>query len=536
MQAQTRELSQEQSILSVAGAIFRHKWLFYSLFSIVILAVIAITLFSKKQYRSEMMLLLENDRSNAVLTPDRSTPPPPSEITEQQIMSELEVISSEDVLTAVADPGWKTLTPSQRTPAALKQHEDRLTSFRKRLKIEPARKSNVIDVSYTAGSPAEATDMLERFSAAYLTHRKHLSRPTGTSDFFADEARRYKEAWQKANSELVTFQQENKLVSVQETEQTLSKAIAADEDDLQANQNSLAELSQRLVAAGKAEAKLPERQQTQQHTVLNQGSVDQMRTLIVQLQNRRTELLTRYKPSDRLVVELDREIADTRSSLETALKESRLEDTTDVNPAWQGVKTSLIEAGIERQALVAQGDSLRRALAEHQARLARLQSLDVRFNTLQEQADQARSNFEVFSEKRDQAQIEDAMDDRQLINIAVAQSPTSAFHPVSPKPLLNAALGLLTALFLAGGAVYGAEYVRSTFATPRELEMTSRYPVLATVPYIAEADRALHPSNEGSLRAPARRFSLPRLIPAMQNLGKMMKREFSRNSEMFPGR
>ena len=491
MPAQTRELVQGQPVLAVVEGIFRHKRLFTALLATVILLVAAVTLTAKRQYRSEMKFLLKNNRSNAVITPDRSAAPAVTEITEQQINSELEVLDSEDVLGAVADPAWGALSPVRRTPAAIKQHEDRLDNFRKRLKIEPARKSNVIDVSYTAVSPLEATETLERFSSAYLVHRERLSRPSGTSNFFADEAHRYKEAWEQANRELVAFQQQNQLVSVQDTEQTLSKEIAGEEDDLRTNQTSLAEMNQRLIAGNKAVRKVPERQHTQQHTISNQTSVDQMRTLLVQLQNRRTELLTRYTPTDPLVTEVNREMADTKSSLNAALEQKGLEDTTDVNPAWQGVKSSLVEGSIDLQALLGQGESLRQSTADLRSRLARLQSLDVRFNALQEQADQARSNFELFSEKRDQAQIEDAMDERELINIAVAQSPTSEFRPVSPKPLLNAALGLLTALFLAAGAVYFAEYLRSTVATPRELEVTSRYPVLATVSYAVEADTSV---------------------------------------------
>lgn len=536
MQTQTRELVQGQPVLSMVGGIFRYKWLFIGLLATVVFLVAAVTLTAKPQYRSEMKFLLENNRSNPVITPDRSAAPAPMEITEQQINSELEVLGSEDVLGAVADPAWNALPALQRTTAAIKQHEDRLNSFRKRLKVEPAHKSNVIDVSYTAASPREATETLERFSAAFLAHRKLLSRPHGTSDFFADEAHRYKEAWQQANRELVAFQQQNQLVSVQDTEQTLSKEIDGAEDDLRTNQASLAEQNQRLVAGNKAVKKVPARQHTQQHTLLSQGSVDQMRTLLVQLQNRKTELLTRYTPTDRLVVEVNREIADTLSSLNAALTEKRLEDTTDVNPAWQGVNSSLVEGNIERQALIAQGESMQRSLAGLKGRLAQLQSLDVRFNALQEQADQARSNFELFSEKRDQAQIEDAMDQRELINIAVAESPTSLYRPVSPKPLLNGALGLLTALFLAAGAVYFAEYLRTTVATPRELETTSRYPVLATVPYAVEADTAgdLDGSAERSLRLHAIRFSPPRMIPAMQNFGKALKRSLSPNAEMYP--
>jgi uncharacterized protein involved in exopolysaccharide biosynthesis len=521
MQAQPRELVQGQPVVTALEGLFRHKRLFTALAVSVLLMVAALTLTAKRQYRSEMKFLLENNRSNAVIAADRSATPALAEITEQQVNSELEVLGSEDVLEAVADPSWRRLPASRRTPALVKQHQDVVDAFRRRLHVEPAKKSNVINVSFTAPSPDEAKDTLARFSTAYLAHRKLLSRPSGTSNFFAEEANRYKEVWQKANGELVAFQQQNQLVSVQDAEQTLSKEIAEQEDELRANQASLSETSQRLIAGDKAVVKVPERQQTQQHTILSQTSVDQMRTMLVQLQNRKTELMTRYTPTDRLVVEVDREIADTSASLKAALAQRGQEDTTDVNPAWQRVKNLLVEGTINRQALLGRGESLRQSIADLQGRLAQLQSLDVRFNALQEQADQARSNFEVFSQKRDQAQIEDAMDERKLINIAVAQSPTSAFRPVSPKPLLNAALGLLTALFLAGGAVYFAEYMRSTIANARELELASKYPVLATVPYALETHTT--PDLEASAERVSRWAQSPRataqMIPAMQNFG-----------------
>ena len=163
-------------------------------------------------------------------------------------------------------------------------------------------------------------------------------------------------------------------------------------------------------------------------------------------------------------------------------------------------------------------EALRLALRKQ---LARLQSLDVPFNALEEKADQARSNFELFAQKRDQAQIEDAMDERKLVNIAVAETPTSAFSPTSPKPRLNAALGLLTALFLAAGAVYLAESSRTTIASARELESFSRYPVLATAPQdIRVARKPWSGFKKQRASRSERDTASPRnMIPAIQKLG-----------------
>jgi hypothetical protein len=74
------------------------------------------------------------------------------------------------------------------------------------------------------------------------------------------------------------------------------------------------------------------------------------------------------------------------------------------------------------------------------------------------------------------------MDEHKLVNIAIAETPTLNYTQVAPKPLLYSVLGVLSALFLAGSAVYFAESFRSTIATSRELSLISRYPVVASIP------------------------------------------------------
>jgi polysaccharide biosynthesis protein PslE len=520
MQTVPSELIKGSPVRALADGFFRQQRLFAAVFVIVLLPVVVSTLIAKKQYRSEMKFLLENNRSNAVITADRSASPAVTEITEQQINSELDILGSQDVIGAVADPTWATLPAyRKKSPEALKSHEQKLVDFRKRLKIDPSRKSNVITVSLTAPSAAEATAALELFSTGYLAHRKLLSRPSGTSSFFAEEAHRYQDAWQQANRQLVEFQQKYRLISVPQTEETLNKAIASYEDDQRSNGASLSELDGRLSASGHVAGTVPQRQKTQQRVIFNQNSVDQVRTLLLQLQNHRTELLTRYTSKDRLVQEVDHQIADTTASLNAALTLKGSEDATDINPAWQEVQSSLVEGRIERHALRAKSSSLRHSISTLRRQMSRLQSLDVPFNALEEKADQARSNYELFAQKRDQAQIEDAMDERKLLNIAVAESPTSAFKPASSS-LLSAALGLLTALFLAAGTVYLAESSRTTVATARELESLSQYPVLATAPYDAP------PTNEPpsgfkkwAVSKPERMQGRTRnMVPAMQKL------------------
>lgn len=442
-----------------------------------------------------MKLLIENNRSNSVITPDRSATSSLRDITEQQVNSEMEILSSEDVVASVADPSWDVREPGRVQPVDMKRHDQLVSSFRKHLSIEPAKKSDVIVVEFTAHSSGEATSMLNRFANAYLSERRRLSRPSGTSNFFVEEASKYQIAWQNAERELSDFQKQHQVISIEQEEDALKKQLLGYEDDLRTNQASTVETDTRLVASRRATSEVPARQKTQERTVVNEASSEQMRTLLVQLQNRRTELLTRFTPHDRLVQEVERQIAQTQSALADAIAEPARESTTDVNPAWQQLQNSVADQGVEGQALRSREASLSKTIQVLGSRLIELESLDVEFKSIQEQADQARNNFELFSEKREQAQIEDAMDEHELVNVAVAEKPTATFVPVSPRPSLDVALGTITALFLASAAVYFAELGRSTISSARELESLSRFPVLATVPDERELERSHGPAK-----------------------------------------
>ena len=277
---------------------------------------------------------------------------------------------------------------------------------------------------------------------------------------------------------------------------------------------------ERLHASAAASGEVPTRHQTESRVMEGQGSTEGLRSLLVQLQNRRAELLNRFQPTDRLVQEVDKQIDNTNASLAAMLAQRGVENTTDVNPAWQQVQSSILENRIERKALEAKSEKLNANVVDLRGQLKELEALEVPFNSLEESVDQARSNFELYSEKRDQAQIEDAMDERKIVNVGIAETPTTTFHAASPQPVLNAAIGLLSAIFLAAGAIYLAEMGRSNFATPRELESFSQFPVLATIPHMQSRLEKEHrpPSpHDLSIVAGESSFGASLAVPVMQS-------------------
>ena len=57
--------------------------------------------------------------------------------------------------------------------------------------------------------------------------------------------------------------------------------------------------------------------------------------MMVELQTRRTQLLTKFKPDDRLVQEVDEQIRIKREALGKAERKSAVEEATGLNPLRQ---------------------------------------------------------------------------------------------------------------------------------------------------------------------------------------------------------
>jgi len=159
------------------------------------------------------------------------------------------------------------------------------------------------------------------------------------------------------------------------------------------------------------------------------------------------------------------------------------EHSSDVNPVWEQVTTSIVQNQAERQALKARRAELAAQVKQLQNNLSNVEGSTVAYTTLRQKVTELENNYQLYAQKRDEAQMAYAMDADKLLNVAVAQAPTFSITPFRPKPVVDLLLGSFTALFLASFMVFFAEMGRPTIATPRELDMLSRYPLLATVPF-----------------------------------------------------
>src|SRR5438132_14352802 len=105
------------------------------------------------------------------------------------------------------------------------------------------------------------------------------------------------------------------------------------------SQTALKETTDRIARIEQQLAAMPKRIVTQSRQLPNQYSAERLNTMMVELQTRRAQLLTKFKPDDRLVQEVDEQIRITREALDKAERKTAVEEATDLNPLRQTLET-----------------------------------------------------------------------------------------------------------------------------------------------------------------------------------------------------
>ncbi len=511
------------SVRDVVAVLFRHKALIATTFLTVALGTGVLTFLMPNEYESRMKILVKNTRSDVPITPERTTGTAgayfDNEVSENQINSEIELLTSDDLMKQiVTECGLYQSRPSISAMLGLKQGattqaaqiEEASQRLAKDLVITPVKKANIIEVKYTSNSPATAAAVLKKLQDLYLEKHLKLHRPPGTYDFFKNQATGAEDQLRDAQKQLSEFQQSMNVVSLtQQKEQTVQKLTDA-KSRLLETKATLSELNERIAKLDQQLLTIHPRIVTQSRALPNQYSAEHLNTMIVELQNKRTQLLTKFRPDDRLVREVDQQIKTTRAALDKATGETATEQSTDLNPLRQTLEAEQARARVDQAGAQGRSQVLEAQVAQYENQLSRLEGITGQYEELSRKVKQADDNYQLYQKKEEEARVTDELDENKITNVSVAEAPIQPNLPVRPNRPLNLMLGLFLGALLSLGGVGVAEFMRDTVLTPHELELFTGQSVLASLPRQAVAGSDLTPTQ--SAGPASARLSQPKIV------------------------
>jgi uncharacterized protein involved in exopolysaccharide biosynthesis len=232
------------TLRDLAAVVFRQRRTILFTFVAVILLVLLSGLFSRK-YEAHMKILVLRQRMDTVVTASANAPAQDSsEITEEDLNSEVELLRSDDLLRKVV---LDTRLHQKLRPLFGYSDENSAIAWAVRklgkdLEVEPIRKTNVISIKYRANDPELSASVLNSVAAAYLEKHREVHRPSGEFKFFDQQTEQFRRELEKSQAKLAEFTRQKGVVAAQlERDLTLQRL---------ADSRSSLEISKSCAASG----------------------------------------------------------------------------------------------------------------------------------------------------------------------------------------------------------------------------------------------------------------------------------------------
>jgi uncharacterized protein involved in exopolysaccharide biosynthesis len=481
---------------------FRHKRSFLLCFCGILAGSVVAMFLVPPTYESKSQILVKRERVDPVVSAEKNNPLQVREdVTEEEINSEAELITSEDVLRkAVMDSGLADkkstlgfLSFGQSPEIKVARAIDRL---RAHLVVEPLKKTDVIELSYTAHDPKLAALVLNNLVNAYVEKHVSIHRPAGQLAFFDEETNRYKQELDQAEGQLKNFSQEQGGVAPQVSRDITLQKLNEFAASLESTRAEMAATEKKIANLEQQAGATPDRLTTSVRESDDGAVQQQLKSTLLTLELKRTELLTKYQPEYRLVQEVDKQIADTRASITTEEAKPLKEQTTDRNPTYAWINEELAKAKSDYSAQQARAAATQAIVALYQARAQKLEETGLVQQDLLREAKANEDNYLLYLHKREEARIEEALDRTRILNVGMVEQPTVPVAPVR-SAMVFSLVGFLLAIVVSTGLVFAEEYLDSSFRTPAEVLSELQIPVLASVPLYGSGNGNGH-GNHGS--------------------------------------
>ena len=473
------------TLREIAAVFFRHKRLLQVSFLVALGAGIIYAIASPS-YQAEMKILLRRGRIDPAITPaSGSAALQRDEVSEEDMNSEVELLHDQDLIrNVVVDSGlasrasWVSRLRGDDEDRRIERAVRQLSG---KLQVQLIRKSRLITISCASSDPRLSAAVLRNLADAYLAKHAEMLRPSGQQTFFESQMKESRRALQQAQAQLIEFTRRNGVVAADvERDLTLQKLSEAQAADL-ALQVSVAGASERLRSLTAKLQDLPERRVVQIKNTDNAQLQEKLKSKLLELQLRRTELMTKFQPSYRLVQEIDLQITQAKSAIEAEDLKPLRDETTEQDPDYEWAHSEKLKNQVELQALEQKQGVARTQVIGYRISAQKFGENAIAQHDLERKLKAAEEKYLLYASKHEEARVSDALDENGILNVAIAQPPRAPALPLW-SVWTATCLSFVGAGVFSTGLVFVADYFDPTFRTPAEVLEFLGTPVLGSLP------------------------------------------------------
>ena len=466
--------------------LFRQRGVFLWVSGLV-LASAVLYAFAGTKYEAKMKVLVRRGRAEAPVTAEENAPLDLTRmmITEEELNSEVGLLRDDEVLrkvvqeTGVDGRDWfHFLRLSEGHAQRVERGARRLGT---NLQVEAVKKTNLIAISYAADDPEAAAKVLQSLANVYLEKHMEVHRPAGAVRFFDQQTSESRRQLEESKRKLLDFTAKHDVVAAAQQRDLALQKLSEIDSSYRNTRIEVAETQQRVWELEGQLQRLPERTTTQVRMADNPELLKALKSSLLDLQLKRTQLLTKFEPGHKLVQEVEHQIAQAEATITAENALPVRDETTDKNAHYEWAKSELQAAQVQLRALQAREAATSAQEDAYRAMSRRLGEDAITQDDLVSTEKAAQENYLLYVKKQEEARMDDALDESGIVNVAIAEKPVA---PALPLWSVSAVLAMGLAAAGAAGtiAAFAADYLDPAFRTPEDVLAYLNSPVLASLP------------------------------------------------------
>ncbi|MEJ2053559.1 MAG: polysaccharide biosynthesis tyrosine autokinase [Calditrichaceae bacterium] len=462
-----QEFESQVSVTDYLRILYQGRWIIIISFIIVLIATVYLTFTTPPQYEATTTIMIESSDAMERTIFDINY------FGNQNTMmfNQIEILKSR----SLAEKVIKRLDLSDvRDSLQLFQPSDEgeymsmramVAILQNNMSIEQKRDTDIIDLTYSAGSPFEAAYIANVIASEFQIRNAETNRSevSELKDFVQERLDMKKAELEKSENALRDYQEQEKVASLDAETSELVNRMAEAESMLE---QSRVELQANLELKRSVTEQLEQRKQTLSDD-LSEISTPYLQSLQEQLAA--------------AVAERTLYITALEAQGQTPNKQYYEQGVQEYDNKIKALREKLQEeADAEIKATTAKIEALQEVVQDYNTKLESLPVKVLELARLERRRKVDEENFIFLTQKLEEIKIQEA---GQSKNVRIIDDAIEPLFPVKPKKKLNLMLGVLIGLGLGIGLAFLKEYFDNTIKSHEEIERMG-FNILASIPQI----------------------------------------------------
>lgn len=471
----------------VAETVSRQWRFIVTVFGTILAIAMVGSLFLQPSYRAASRILLTSNRASISTSPDRpSNLERSNDVSDTDIGSQVEIIGSVDMVAAtLRDMGVPPVVPQESLISKIihfpKQVLDQLmgsgatrpaiekddpmhtlaVGVAAGMEVAVVKRSNIIEIGYTARDPVWARDFVNRLTSIYLDRHALLRQTSGAEDFFNRQSDFLKQKLSESESALKELRTQAGTIAGQRAE--VEKLLASFTEDLAKTQVARAEQLKRVAYIDSV------------HKDSRQGRMATPKLL--ELETQRAEMTGKYRPDSEKMRQIDAQI----EALRGALKRYDAVISTEGNSQGPDQGTDPIAARATLAALEGKEAALSRQRDHYKQALEQIEAQSFDLVRLDRQVKIDEDAYLSYVRAAEQSRLSNALEQSRLLRLTIVDRAQLPQDPVAPRKGRILTFAALGGLAVALGMAMARDRLDTTVKSASDVRRYGNVDVLTVV-------------------------------------------------------